>query len=230
MGQLFVFLAACVFFLGCKTPERISASSRITPQIAVTIMRAENGGKIRDRQMYRGRFNEVGRFVPPSEEELHTFDEKHSHDVDFVVVITNISKKTLAFFNEDNSWGYFNLKLFFKNPTYEFVVHKKPTFFLRNFPSKMDLSPGESFRIPVALTGSIWEHADTCKSGLTQTKGYKKIHSIRALYEQYAQHPRDSDPDFIKYYNDNPHLKPEFWHGSTSSPAYPIGQVMKIEK
>ena len=137
--------------------------------------------------------------------ELKKWKENYVAQVDFVVRVKNISDKTYRFFEEWNSWGYYNLKIVFGDGSHEYFVVKKPGNWYRNFASWHNLAPGESFQIPVAIVDHIW-------SGLSQVKAHtNEILSVRALYEQYKIG-----------------IGPEenYWYGTQSSQYYSASKLL----
>lgn len=140
------------------------------------------------------------RLVEKPTQKAREWFNKYTSPISLIVTITNISNKELKLFQEWNSWGYYNLKLIFRDEFHEYWVTKKEGEWYRNFPQITILKPKESFSIPVALSPAIW-------NGIKKVKEKsKRIITIRALYEQYPSRT------IIKC-ND-------VWKGSVSSKYY----------
>ncbi len=128
--------------------------------------------------------------------------EKYTFPLSFTIEVKNVSSKNIKLYEEWCSWGYCNLKIVFSNWHHEYVITKKEGIWYRNFPAWHELKPGESFKIPVALSNHIWNGVNSV------FKNSNSITSVRALYEQYDE------------YNKN------FWNGSVSSKQYSAKELL----
>ena len=77
----------------------------------------------------------------------------------FFVVLTNTSDHNLLVWNEECSWGYFNLSFEFTDKDGKVVqVGKTPTGFTVNFPNGYVVLPGRHFVLAVAFRN--WDRKD----------------------------------------------------------------------
>jgi len=138
--------------------------------------------------------------------EAQAWARTNAFRVDFFACIKNVSTNTLSFYDEWNSWGFYQLKIICYGGR-EIWIPKQSGVWYRNFPSWVSLHPGEALRIPVAFEDALWD-------GVAKAKSEKYTTAIRVFYDQFAT------PHAI--FGDSENL----WQGSVFSPLYDIGMVL----
>ena len=82
----------------------------------------------------------------------------HLEDIQFQVIITNISDEPVQLWETWNSWGWYDLSFEILDDSFTILhtVEKKPRFWTRNFPSFFTLDAGEQYAIDVCFNETDW--------------------------------------------------------------------------
>ena len=112
-------------------------------------------------------------------------DTTMSRDVrnEFYVVLTNISDRPQAVWEEWNSWGYQNISFeFTTSDGRKYVISKREEDFTRNFPSTLLIQPGEHQVYSIWLD-KWWEAHPSFPKGDEMPIKMKAVYEVEATPE-----------------------------------------------
>jgi hypothetical protein len=98
----------------------------------------------------------------------------------FYVVVTNWSKDPIRIWKDWCSWGYGNLSFEARDSGGSVtVISKRPGEWDKNFPCPVEIEPGGSWVIPVALEPILWQHSPVSGNSGKTTMRLRAVYEIR---------------------------------------------------